>query len=244
MSSGMSKPVFHRFTGVMQERPAQDLHIHTTITDGSSTLEEYVKRAIELNLQEIAFTEHVRRSSSWFPSFVEQVELLQESYRNTIQIYHGIEAKILDLDGHLDATDEMLDTAQIILGSVHRFPQFCMKGYGNMHEIPRDEFARIEFSLSEAIITKSEADVLAHPGGMYARKFRVPFPERYQETLIALANKYDTAIEINSSYLQEVSFNCALFYRLNPCISLGSDAHKKDELGTVIRFISTIQQQV
>lgn len=239
-----TKPVFFRFNSVLQNMTEQDFHIHSNITDGSSSLEEYVTKALELHLHEMAFTEHVRRSSSWYPSFVEKVEQLRELYKNKIRIYHGIEAKILNLDGDLDATDEMLDTAELILGSVHTFPVSCMHGTLKMNELPQSEFARTEFRLSQAVVKESQADILAHPGGMYIRKFREPFPKEYRENLIELASKYDTAIEINASYSRDVLFDVNMFSRLNPYISLGSDAHAKEDLGTIIQFMKSIKQQV
>jgi len=244
MNSGSTKPVFFRFNDVLKDRPDRDFHIHTNITDGSSSLEEYIEKALSLHLPEIAFTEHVRRSSPWYHSFVERVEQLRESYKNKIRIFHGIEAKILNLQGDLDATDEMLDTAELILGSVHRFPDSCLQGFRTMDALPPSAFADSEFRLSLAIIKESRATVLAHPGGMYIRKFNEPFPRNYLENLIDLASKYDTAIEINSKYSKDVLFDVGMFSRLNPCISPGSDAHTIEDLGSVLQFMRSMQQRL
>lgn len=244
MKPGSTNPVFFRFDSVFKHTPDRDFHIHTNITDGSSSLEEYIGRALKLHITEIAFTEHVRKSSHWYHSFVERVEQLQESNKNKIRIYHGIEAKILNLDGDLDATDDMLDTAELILGAVHRLPDSCLQGSGKMNGLPPAEFADIEFRLSQAIIKESPATVLAHPGGMYIRKFNKPFPGKYLENLLDLACKYDTAIEINSSYSKEVLLDMDLFARLNPLISLGSDAHAKEDLGTILQFMKSMKQRL
>ena len=75
---------------------------------------------------------------------------------------------------------------------------------------------------------------------MFIRKFRKNVPTEFMEELIDLANRYDKAIEINSSYIKDISLNTEPFSRMNPLISLGSDAHNKDELGNIIPFMKKI----
>jgi len=232
------KPVFFRFNSIQSSQEPRDFHIHTNITDGTSSIEDYLKIAIQLGLKEIAFTEHVRKTSSWYPSFVDKVEQLREKNQDNIRIYYGIETKILNLDGDLDATDEMLDTAELILGSVHRFPESCFTDTINKLPMSPEQYAEIEFRLSCAIIDKSEAEILAHPGGMSIRKYNKPFPRKYLEGLMEHANRYNKVIEINSSYWGNFSLDMMLFSLLNPYVSLGSDAHNFKELGSIIQFMN------
>ena len=63
-----------------------DLHVHSRYSgDTDSEPEEAVLRAISLNLQGIAFTEHYSYAAS------EYVEGLREKYRGTILIFRGVE---------------------------------------------------------------------------------------------------------------------------------------------------------
>jgi len=231
------KPIFKHFKEFIEHPEPVDFHIHTTFTDGSSTIEEYVNRAIQLEIQEIAFTEHVRRTSTWYLSFVENVESVRESYKNKIHIYHGIETKVVDFNGEVDATDEMLDTAEIILGSVHRFPDYFINNLRNNDNPDPKDLAEIEFKLSTGLLKNPMVDILAHPGGMFIKKCHKKFPRNYLKDLIDLANNYNKVIEINSSYLKNVAFDKDLFSQLNPYVSLGSDAHDEEELGTIVKFI-------
>ena len=238
------KPDLLRFNDIKSNTPFWDYHIHTDITDGTSTIKEYIETAIELKLHAIAFTEHVRKNSEWYSSFVEYINTLRESYKNKIRIFHGIETKVLSMWGDLDATQEMLDTAELILGSVHRFPPSCVVNPEWKTNQKEENFAEIEFQLSKAIIKNPSVDVLAHPGGMFMRKFNKQFPKRYLEDLLDLANKTNTAVEINSSYLKDHYLDMDLFSRKNPYVSLGSDAHSKEDLGTNIRFMKNLHQKV
>jgi len=63
-----------------------DLHVHSKYSgDNVSEPEEAVLKAIELNLDGIAFTEHYSYEAS------EPVERLKEKYRDSIRIFRGVE---------------------------------------------------------------------------------------------------------------------------------------------------------
>jgi len=234
------KPQLLRFNDIHKNIPLWDYHIHTTITDGTSSFEEYIQTGINRGLQAIVFTEHVRKTSLWYPEFIESVEGSRESYKQKINIFHGIETKILNVDGELDATDDMLDTAELVLGSVHRFPGLSSTPAISNYNLSEDQFAKIELELAKEILKNPDVDVLAHPGGMFMRKFKKNVPAGFIEDLIGVANRHDRAIEINSSYLKDISLDTEPFSQMNPLISLGSDAHNKDELGDIIQFMKKI----
>jgi predicted metal-dependent phosphoesterase TrpH len=63
-----------------------DLHVHSRYSgDNDADPEESVCKALQLNLQGIAFTEHYSYAAS------EPVEMLREKYRNRIMIFRGVE---------------------------------------------------------------------------------------------------------------------------------------------------------
>jgi predicted metal-dependent phosphoesterase TrpH len=63
-----------------------DLHVHSKYSgDNVSEPEEAILRAIELNLDGIAFTEHYSYEAS------EPVERLKDKYRDSIRIFRGVE---------------------------------------------------------------------------------------------------------------------------------------------------------
>lgn len=67
------------------------------------------------------------------------------------------------------------------------------------------------------------------------------FPDQYYLQLIRLANQNGTALEINSRYLEDLALNTDLFSELNPYISIGSDAHRKEDLGIVINYTRNLK---
>lgn len=229
------QPTFKRFRSMTSSCVSYDYHIHTSWADGKATVREYVEVALQKGLKGIAFTEHVRKTSSWFDAFVDEVKNLREKVAGLVILY-GIEAKVLDYNGNLDATKEMIQKSEIVLGSVHRYPHGS-GGYLNFQELSYNEAAEIEFNLACALLRNPYVNVLAHPGGTFEKNFDGVFPEEYLEEIVEIANQQGKAIEINSPYLKDHLRFFRLCSKLNPLISLGSDAHSVEELGSVLRLI-------
>ena len=205
-----------------------DFQIHTVQTDGEATVDQILERASEIGLGRIAFTEHVRRETTWFPQFVQSIRRAASGYPK-LDVFVGCETKAMDVEGTLDLTQEILEASDIVLGSVHRFPD----GKGGFHEFDSlrpDVLADMEYELALGMVRHAPIDVLAHPGGMYERRHGI-FPVRHFRNLMQASLERQVAIEINSSYLRDFDGFLRLCDEINPFVSIGSDAHKLAELG-------------
>lgn len=113
-----------------------DYHIHTNITDGLLFPKEIIIEAKKIGIKNIAFTEHIRRipTYDWF-KFRDEILNFKSKGMN---IFVGIETKVLNSKGELDVGKDVLESADIVLGSVH----------GNQN---------VEFLLN------SDCDIIAHP---------------------------------------------------------------------------------
>ena len=227
---------FLRFNDLYEKIPRQDFHIHTDITDGKSTMEEYIESAIQKKLEEIAFTEHVRKDSMWFDSFISKVKKLREGCN--LKIYYGIEAKAIDFEGRIDATSHMMKESEIVLGAVHRYPE-GKGGFIDMKTLSEEKAAEIEFKLALGLLKYGEIDVLAHPGGFF-ESFFSDFPEDYLRILFKESIKRKIAIEFNSKYIKNIKSYFELCKEANPFISLGSGAHNITELGNSVKLIRKV----
>jgi putative hydrolase len=176
----ISKPSLTRFSALSDRFLNRDLHIHTTQTDGKHSISDVITQANRRGLGEIAFTEHVRRDIAWFPEFAADVR--EQAAVAPLTVYVGVEAKALDTSGGLDATEEILRQSDLVLGSVHRFPD-GRGGYLSLRGMPADEAATMEFELAMGLLRAAPIQVLAHPGGMCLRAFG-EFPERYFRRLM------------------------------------------------------------
>lgn len=223
------KPIFKKFNDLRTKDINFNFHIHTDQTDGISTPEEIIKKAIELKLKAIAFTEHVNKDSDWFDDFAVKIDALKNNKK--IKIFIGIETKTLDFNGTLDATQGMIAKSDIVIGVVHRYSD----GKGGL--IPLEKIralgqakaAEIEFNLAMGLLKNRSVDVLGHPFGVYSM-FYPKLPMNYMKQLLIESIKSGKAVEINTKYITDKNLFFKLFRQINPYVSIGSDAHNKNEL--------------
>ena len=223
-----SKPVFHRFRELGRAEINVELQVHTTWTDGQATVLQILQAARECGLGALAFTEHVREDTAWFDEFKNEV-LSAARDLGDIQIFVGCETKALDTNGRLDVSQQVLDACDIVLGVVHRFPD-DRGGYLDFDQLSFAQSADIEFQLSIGMISNAPIDVLGHPGGMSLRRHG-RFPEAYFRAMMTATLERRIAIEINSSYLTDMPAFLRLCEEVNPYVSIGSDAHRLEQLG-------------
>ena len=96
----------------------EDWHVHSTFSDGASTLAENVEAARAAGLRRICLTDHVRADTSWLGDYVAEVAALRGSGPDLVT---GVEAKVLDADGRLDLPGG-LDGVEVVLIADHQFP--------------------------------------------------------------------------------------------------------------------------
>lgn len=229
------KVKLNRFNDLNKSNIGFDYHLHTNQTDGTDTVDAIINKAREYKISSIAFTEHVRKDTEWFDRFADMVRESAERYTD-ISVYVGCETKAVDKNGNLDVSDKILYRSDIVLGSVHRIPD----GKGDFHDfstLTLYELADIEFELSVGMIEKSPIDVLAHPGGMFSSRYG-GYPIDYFREMMKLANIHDKAIELNSRYIKNTYDFMQACAEINPKISIGSDAHKAEDIGICTRLIN------
>lgn len=162
------------------------LHIHTVASDGSATLEELVQAARELGLSYIGIADHsasARYAHGLTHERVrEQHDLIDRlnDQMEDFRILKGIESDILP-DGSLDYPEEVLETFDFIIGSVHS--AFSMK--------EKEMTSRICRALENPFL-----DILGHPTGRLLLT-REPY-EVDMEKVLACAAENRKAIELNA----------------------------------------------
>ena len=83
-----------------------NMHLHSSFSDGENSPEEMVQEACRIGYVEITITDHVRRTSDWMDNYCREINRLKEVYLSKIKIYSGIEAKVINLQGEVDARRE------------------------------------------------------------------------------------------------------------------------------------------
>jgi DNA polymerase (family 10) len=195
-------------------------HIHTSASDGSSSLEEIVATAKKMGLEYIGITDH---SESAFyaggltPEGIRlQHEAIDEMNRMDprFRIFKGIEADILP-DGRLDYSDATLETFDFVIAAVH-------SNFG----MPENEMtARMMKALENRHTT-----ILAHPTGRLLLA-REPYALDL-ERIIDFAASRGKVIELNANphRLDLDWHHCKYAKKQGVRIAINPDAHNTDGL--------------
>ena len=197
-----------------------DLHMHSTWSDGKASVEEMAQACKARGYRYLAISDHSpalamvggitpeRAADQW-----EEIARVQEGL-DGITIFKSLEVDILR-DGSLDMTDEVLETLDLVLVSVHSLM--------DMDRVP----------MTDRVITAiqhPQVDILAHPTGRLLAR-REPFQIEMEEVLLA-ARDLDVAVEINANPhrldLNDVHAHRAKELGVKVCIS--TDSHSAQRL--------------
>jgi|TARA_B100000902_G_C27235145_1_gene876976 histidinol phosphatase-like PHP family hydrolase len=216
--------------------PKVDLHVHTNWTDGENSISEMYQEAENKSLEAIFFSEHSRKESGkWFFDFCKEIDELP--LKSCLPIV-GTEVKVLNLDGDLDFNNEYKNVCDLIMASVHRFPgektNNIWKSKSNLNP---EEIIKLEFNLMCASLKNPLTDILGHPFGMSIKRFGIDPPEELFDEIIMLCKKYNKIFEVNSRYHKSPKDLINKCINSNTLISIGSNAHSKNELGNILEEI-------
>jgi histidinol phosphatase-like PHP family hydrolase len=227
-----------------------DLHIHTNYAYCSEnvTPEENILKAKEKGLQRIAFTEHsgqlyVSSKDYWSARFINEPDLIQQNrnsdlnrmkkYREEMKNFRspsvliGLEVEV-DCSGNLVILKEDLKGWDILIGAVHYLPQRFEVG------------SKEGFMWANEALLRKGVNILAHPFRYFIRN-KLQVPTELYKPLAELLAQYNAAIELN----YHTNNNDPEFFRIcaehNVPISLGSDAHNLDEIGSFDKHLELLE---
>lgn len=199
-----------------------DLHCHTKWSDGTMTVEEMAKAAMERGYAYIAITDH-SPPMGWgvkpenFRKLIREIR--QASERLGFPILAGIEVDIAP-DGSLYMDEDILRQLDVVIASVHS----AMK-------MSRDEMTKRILKAME----NPYVHILGHPTGRLIPQ-RPPY-EVDIEAVIKKARKEGLALEINASpeRLDLNDENARFAREEGVMLVIGTDAHRDEHL-TFMRF--------
>lgn len=197
-----------------------DLHVHTTWSEGSHSIEEMAETAKKMGYEYLAICDHAKTlqiaQGITDKEILEQIEQIKElnERMDDFTILSGIEANI-DSDGNLDVDDDVLDQLDIVVASVH------------------SGFKSSETKMTERILNavhNEYVNIIGHPTGRMLNK-REPY-ELNLTSLFEAASEQNVFLEVNSFPerldLSDVSCFKAKDYDVR--LAINTDAHHKDHL--------------
>lgn len=163
-----------------------DMHIHTVSSGHAySTIDEIARFASEKQLKMIAMTDH----SSGMPGgahdfhFQNMRAIPRELYGVTV--VRGVEANIIDFEGHIDVDEEVMKALDFAIASLH--PP-CIR-FGNKEEVTKAMILAMENPFVK---------ILGHPGDN-----RYPFDH---EEVVLASKRTGTLLEVNNASLKPGGF--------------------------------------
>lgn len=191
-----------------------DLHIHSTYSDGSASLQEIVKRATTLGLRAISVADHFwpslgsRQGGSGIIEKRRQELVAVRTDSPRLSVLDGVEVDIQS-DGTLAPVAGGLDQFDIVIGSFHWV----------------SDSTQWASTLAKAV-RERPFRILGHWDG-YLSSYR----EEDGKMAAKVLSEANVAIELNERYMMEhIQFlECAKEY---DCIfTLGSDSHSVETIG-------------
>lgn len=214
---------------VRQEDIKSDLHIHTTASDGSSSLIEIVQAAQQLGYTHIAITEHSESAgyaggltADQLLSRCDEIDRLNENLKK-FRILKSAEVDITP-DGKLDYPDSVLARLDLVIASIHQ-------------AFNRDATRRICNAIEHPLV-----HIIAHPSGRLIGKR--PGYDIDLEKVIECAAQNRKILEINS-YYERLDLNDVWARRAKEAgvlIAVNTDAHSVSDLNWMRYGIMTARR--
>ncbi|MFO8035906.1 MAG: DNA polymerase/3'-5' exonuclease PolX [Anaerolineales bacterium] len=197
-----------------------DLQMHSTWSDGKSSLEEMLQGCRERGYEYFAITDHgpslamtqgldaQKARRQW-----EEIERLNEKYED-IHILRGMEVDILK-DGSLDMDEETLEELDLVVVSIH----------SHLDLAPPAQTERILRALEHP-----QVHILAHPT---ERKVQERSPMVFDmEAVLEAAAEHHVAVELNAqpNRLDLSDMQVRLAKEKGARVVINTDAHRVEEL--------------
>jgi DNA polymerase (family X) len=203
-----------------------DLHLHTRLTDGSSTIAEMVGAASERGYAYMAITDHSQAlgitgglTEDELRAEHAQIRALQPDYPS-MRLLCGVEVDI-HIDERLDCSDAFLAECDVVVASIHSALQK-----------PRE----VQTSRLIAAIRNPHVDAIAHPTGRLLG--RRPGYEIDLSAVLDACAEHGVAIEVSGQPqrldLDADGIRAAISRGVR--LVLNTDSHAAEQVGELMRY--------
>ena len=222
-----------RLSGV----PRVESQVHTSWTDGTDSVGRMYEAANTSGLASVVFSEHSSlESRDWFTRFAAEVDDLTRLGLSCSAIC-GTEVRISSLAGDLDLDPLVRTRSDLVLASVHRFPDRFGKPV-DFAEVDSVDSVEIEKNLMKSALSNPAVDVLSHPFGMSIVRFGADISVSDWVEVIQASKEAGVVFEINSKYHRDPIFLLELCGEISATVTLGSDAHNAERVGECSSFLA------
>ena len=221
----------------MTRQLLEDMHVHSTFSDGKDTPARNVVTAELRGLARLGCVDHVRRDTEWLPEFVRTIETLRP--HTPVELFIGVEAKILSGNGNLDLPD-VLDGVDLIFAADHQFPlpDRCAQPR-EIRDMLRDgnvsghDLIEQLTSATVGTLHRYERIVLAHLFSI-VRKVGLSeqdIPQEFIDEIAEAASQTGGMVEIDERWRCPSVRTISIFQERKVPVLMSTDSHQAQDIG-------------
>ena len=215
----------------------QDMHVHSTFSDGRDTIEDNVAEAERLGLLELTCVDHVRAGTAWVADYVAAVRRVNAT--TPVRLRCAVEAKLMDTAGHLDLPPDLAGV-DFIYAADHQVPLADGPHTPGAVSALVAAGALTAAEVIGAIVASTEAAVRRYPNVVIAHLFSIlpklgasedDVPPALVEQLAEATAQAGAQIEVSERWSCPNARTLAPFQRHGVPILLSTDSHRSDTIG-------------
>ena len=215
----------------------EDMHVHSTYSDGVNSIEENIKQAESVGLKRFCCVDHVRRDTDWLGNFAANIDRLKNE--TEIEIFSGVETKLLNIDGDLDMPQN-LKGIDFIYVADHQFPMLERPYHPKEIRQLLQEGKLNPTSAIEILCQATMSAMKRFPNVVIAHLFSIlpkiglneeQVPENLLQEMADTAKRFNVKIEIDERWKCPTYRTVSYFKSQNVPIWFSTDSHRKETIG-------------
>ena len=220
-----------------------DYHTHTIYSHGKGTIEDNVKVTISKGIETLGISDHsyghltygVKRDDIF--KMREEIDILNEKYKNKIKILLGVESNILDDKGNIDYDDKIGDVLDYVMAGYHFGSKptnvKALINHANNYVFKTEKAKEYNTLGIINAMKNNNIFVITHPGDK---------GDIYIEEVAKVAKETNTKLEINSSHRFLNANQLRQIEHIGNTFIVGSDAHVPQNVGNFKLALETVNK--
>ena len=215
----------------------EDMHVHSTFSDGLHSPAENIQQAEASGLHRLCCVDHVRRDTTWLGDFASEISRLKAN--STVQVFSGIETKLLNQAGDLDMPDEIGGIDFIYIAD-HQFPLGDTAYPPNQVKEMLASGTVTPLKLYRSLVEATGRALQRHRRVVIAHLFSIlpkvglselEVPEELIAGLAQTAHATGAQLEVDERWKCPSLRTVEIFQQVGVPIRWSTDSHRKEKIG-------------